>query len=520
MRAAPVAGLAVVAVFALLAPFPARIAEEPLGLKSGGESIFVLVFDEARGAEANAWLQGQDWSSVTFDRLSMAAVLAPVTAASDLRKGPGIERVWQDESYPVLLDESVPYVAAPDVWRQGQEGANATIFVLDTGIDATHPDLPFGSKVVQNVIPVASETGLPVTYMENVPNSDTHRHGIHVAGIAAGTGEASGGQGQGFVGGAPASKLVGFNAGRSLPGGGVSLTLTGLLAGYEYALQHQETYGLRVIVNSWGAQGEFQPDHPLNEASLDAYEAGFAIFAAAGNNGTDGPGHLNRFAVAPWVMAIGAGTLDDQRAPFSSTGTDPDASGLPYDHVDLLAPGVRITAARAKTSLEPPGSTQDALYITLSGTSMAAPHVAGAAALLLSHRPDFSPDNVYDTLAATARPLEAPPWETGAGYLDVAAAFAEAPFVAGNRDAFLAGERKYAGPASGDPEYARSPIRQPEDRPLQHTNTTAPPEPQETDLTLTVEPPRRIATLAPSAAAAILVVLALRWRRGRFPPVA
>ncbi|HLE47454.1 MAG TPA: S8 family serine peptidase, partial [Candidatus Thermoplasmatota archaeon] len=220
-------------------------------------------------------------------------------------------------------------------------------------------------------------------------------------------------------------------------------------------------YNIGVVSNSWGANGEFDINSPINIATLQMYKKGLVVTFAAGNEGADGEHTLNKYAVAPWVLAVAAGDYLNQIARFSSRGTDPEKSGLPYDHPDITAPGVGITAAKGASGTAVstgvpafnPGE-----YTQKSGTSMATPVVSGAAQILLAANPKLSPDNVMDILTGTTTPLPFDTWDAGAGYLNVLKAYQLAKKVPGDRDEFLGGKVKYAGRESGDPKLERDPV--------------------------------------------------------------
>src|SRR5262249_34823281 len=155
----------------------------------------------------------------------------------------------------------------------------------DTGIDATHADLPLGTKVIQNTQRVVStntgNTGItiggvplngftPSLSIENVPTNDNVGHGTHCAGIVGGLGTRSGGL---YAGVAPGVKIVGS-------GGGAVLLVLDALAGWEYGLSHQDLYKIRVISNSYGplGGGVFDPDDPLMVAAKTAHDHNISVF--------------------------------------------------------------------------------------------------------------------------------------------------------------------------------------------------------------------------------------------------
>jgi serine protease AprX len=329
---------------------------------------------------------------------------------------PGLRSIYFNRRLSYFLDESVPLIGANRVWSElGVTGKGVTVAVIDSGIDATHRDLPFGSKVVQNVKLAPNVFGSGPLVLEGLATTDTSSgHGTHVAGIAGGTGAALAGK---YRGVAIDSKLVGVGAGETL------FILTAL-EGFDWVLQNRLKYGIRVISNSWGASGAFAPDDPVNVASRIAHDAGLVVVFAAGN---DGPGlnTLSPYCVAPWVICAAAGQKDGHTlAEFSSRGIPGD----PRAHPTLTAPGVDIASARATTGIVINSffavdlvnlGTDAVYYAAASGTSMATPHVSGTVALMLEANPALTPDQVKSALERTATPMPGyQQHEVGAGYLN------------------------------------------------------------------------------------------------------
>jgi len=330
-------------------------------------------------------------------------------------------------------------------------GKGVTVAINDTGVDGTHQDLtynaasPASGKTIQNVIMnmndkdgllVRSDTLgnlvegiLPSTYLEGQPNSDTHGgHGTHVAGITAGTGVASGGL---YAGVAPGAKVVGL-------GSGAGLFIVGQIAAFDYILTNQFVYNIRAVNNSWGnSAAHYDAEHPVNVASKALHDNHILVVFANGNDGGSGPNTQNRWAVWPWVVAVGAARKDGRLAGFSSRGIFGDAHIRPT----LLAPGTGvpndaaltsdIIAARARVNPAANGLDADEQippaflpnYTQISGTSMAAPHLTGVIANVLEAAPSLLPDEVKSLLERTATPLSTyDEFEAGAGLTNVHAA--------------------------------------------------------------------------------------------------
>jgi len=309
------------------------------------------------------------------------------------------------------------------------DGTGVTIAVVDSGVDATHPDLPFGAKVVENVALHGSvPTGvgfLPPSYTEGVLDTDPALgHGTFVASVAAGTGAGSDGR---YAGVAPGASILSLSAG--------DLVIVHVLEAFDYILDHHGRFGVRVVNCSWGTQGWFDPDDPVNVATRALYDAGIVVVFAAGNHGP-APDSLNPYAVAPWVIGVGSTDSTGRLSVFSSRGIYEE---LLY-HPTLVAPGEGIVAALAGAvgfvggiagvadpsggATVPPEHT--GLYTASSGTSFAAPHVAGVVARMLQARPSLDPAEVNRIVQRTATPhLLDDRSQVGAGRLDAWAAVSD-----------------------------------------------------------------------------------------------
>lgn len=329
-------------------------------------------------------------------------------------------------------------------------GRGVAIAINDSGIDGSHQDLTFNpldanAKTIQNVLVNANDKDglivrldslgnplegiLPPAYVENVIDTDTHvGHGTHCAGIAAGTGQASGGLYQGV---APGAKLVGL-------GSGGILFVLGQVASFDYVYTHQFDYNIRVVSNSWGNSAvAVDPEHPVNVASKKLHDERNVVVVFANGNDGPRPNSQNRWASVPWIISAGASTKDGRIAGFSSRGIfgDPDI------HPTVLTPGTggptsqgytsAIVSTRAKTNTVATGLDDDAQippaflpnYTQISGTSMACPHLAGVVANILEANPALSADEVKAILEQTATPLAAyDTFEVGAGLANVHAA--------------------------------------------------------------------------------------------------
>ena len=332
---------------------------------------------------------------------------------------------------------------------EGVTGQGVTVAVLDSGVDATHQDLPMGSKVVENVkiLGDLDLLGGSNYFLEGIPNTDTSSgHGTHVAGTVAGSGAASATDARRanyHDGIAPNANIVGLGAGEA-----ISILFS--LGGFDYAIANRERLGIDIITNSWGSSGgaAFDPNNPINQASYEAYKKGMVVAFAAGNDGPDDD-TVNPYGLAPWVINVGAGDPDKELTGFSSRGVEGDT----FKHVDIVAPGSGIISTRAAGTplpalspvIEPDYPDYYLYYAGMSGTSMATPFIAGVAALLLEVNPDLSPDQVESIIRETADDMPGYKFhQVGDGYVNVKAAVELARNTVGNRRDFLNGQTAWS----------------------------------------------------------------------------
>lgn len=402
------------------------LQENISALGAGDATQAILTYDENPTAEEVAAVEETGVAVHTFDELPMLAVQGNAAQLNDLISldsltGDGVRGIFANERLEYFLDESVPLIGADTVNEElGFTGEGVGVAVIDSGVDGTHGDVRFPERTVQNVKILGDNifTGQTIA-LENQPNTDTSSgHGTHVASTVGGDGTESGGR---YAGVAPDSDIIGIGAGDAL-------FILYALESFDYALENQDEYNIQVISNSYGTSGEFDPEDPMNVATKAAHDAGMTVVFASGNSGPE-EDTLNPYSVAPWVIGVAAGEKDGQTlADFSSRGIPGDE----LYHPTLTAPGVDIVAARSATcTVRATGADTDlagippefvARYATLSGTSMATPHVSGVAALMEEANPDLTPDETKGILAATANPMLYEEFEAGAGYLDARAA--------------------------------------------------------------------------------------------------
>ncbi|MET7552372.1 S8 family serine peptidase [Streptomyces sp. NPDC005479] len=325
---------------------------------------------------------------------------APDTAAAPSFIA-GVDKVWLDGKAQAALADTTAHIGAPAAWAAGGTGAGVRVAVLDTGVDTTHPDL--ANRIVGSRNFVRGEDII-----------DRAGHGTHTASTVAGTGAASGGKERGV---APDADLL---VGKVLGDDG-SGPISGIIEGMEWAARTEHA---RVINMSLGTPVWRTQDDPLSQAvnQLSA-ETGALFVIAAGNTG-NGPYSVTAPGTADAALTVGAVDSSDHLAEFSAAGPRMNDDGL---KPDLTAPGVDVLAARSQYMNEGGGG----YYRSDSGTSMAAPHVAGAAVLLAQKHPRWTGHQIKDALMSTSVPTpDYSPYQAGTGRLDVAAAYHQDQVIA------------------------------------------------------------------------------------------
>ncbi|MET9786640.1 S8 family peptidase [Streptomyces canus] len=335
-----------------------------------------------------------------------AAITVPKAGTDDmwqaLTEEQGVARVWLDGRFKAPADEDgakageagggVAQIGAPTAWAAGYDGKGVKVAVLDTGIDTTHPDLAVAVKASKNF------TGTGST-------DDMAGHGTHVAATLAGSGVRSGGR---YKGVAPGAGIL--NA-KVLDDSGEGSD-SSVIAGLEWAAGQ----GAKVANLSLGQ--EDTPGEDPVEAAVNALSksTGMLTVAAAGNEGPDA-GTVGSPGAAESALTVGAVDGEDRLADFSSTGPTADSALKP----DLTAPGVDIVSARAAHGHM--GDPAADGYVSMSGTSMATPHAAGAAAILAQRHPDWTGARIKQALTASTTPTTgATGYQQGTGRLDVSRA--------------------------------------------------------------------------------------------------
>ncbi len=446
------------------------VMQERVALLGAAEARQVVVTFEGKGplaAKQLNLLKALGLGGAYMQKLPIAGVTATRAQIEALQKTPGVrsvrfnDQLTYDDNVARNLTSVDQAQAAPELRNAAGEpitGKGVTILVNDSGVDGTHSDLAFGSKVIENVQGYTNLQGLldlgvvdrnmfPFTPLEGVPNTDLGgSHGTHVAGIAAGDGTASDGK---FAGAAKGASIIGY-------GSGAVIFVLDTIGGFDYAMQTLDThpeYNLRIITNSFGNTGDidtcFDPADPTNVATKALADKGMIVVFSAGNSGSGHGTITGNFKKAPWVLTAANGEKSGLLAPTSSRGR---LSGGVYETVvdgetmivedrpTVVTPGTSIISTRA-IAADPftPLDTADDMavgdipteqlpfYTHKTGTSMSAPHLAGLTALLLEANPALTWREIKPLFKATATNMPGyAAWENGAGFANAEAAIAMA----------------------------------------------------------------------------------------------
>ena len=378
----------------------ARTKDLPLIVRPGGQARqamadpLVSSLSGARALPSIAAVSGRK------SKAAGAEFLRSLSNSATARSAGPSPKVWLDRRVRATavpasrLDANLRQISAPQAWDAGYTGKGARVAVLDSGIDATHPDFAGQIAEKKDFTVEAGDAG------------DRLGHGTHVASTIAGTGAAAGGARKGV---APGAQLV---VGKVLDDNGDG-TDSGVIAGMEWAASRAA-----VVNMSLGGGEPSDGTDPLSLA-LDALtdQTGALFVVAAGNAGSL-DGTVSSPGAAANALTVGAVDGADVLAGFSSRGPLINTRAA---KPEIVAPGVDIVAARAAGTAI--GRPIDARYVTASGTSMATPHVAGAAAVLAQRHPDWRAGQLKAALVGATDPIPGgDTYANGAGRLNVARA--------------------------------------------------------------------------------------------------
>ncbi|MFF2790940.1 S8 family serine peptidase [Streptomyces sp. NPDC058049] len=343
-----------------------------------------------RGADRSLVLGSIGAVALAADKEQAAAFWSDVTGTDPRARSVagGLKKLWLDGKVQANLERSTQQVAATAAWAAGYDGKGTKVAVLDTGTDLDHPDLRGRVTASKN-------------FTDSDTDADRQGHGTHTISTVGGSGAESAGAKRGV---APGAQLL---SGKVLNDVGYGLD-SWIIAGMEWAVEARAD----VVSMSLGDPSQTACDDPLAAAAERLSQQGPLFVIAAGNSGP-GNNTVSSPGCAASALTVGAVDRDDRTAVFSSRGP----AGLQHTlKPEIAAPGVGISAPAA-------GGRGVYAYQSMSGTSMATPHVAGAAAIVKQRHPDWTAQQIKAALvgsAATAVPGDVR--ETGGGRLDVKAA--------------------------------------------------------------------------------------------------
>ena len=422
----PMAMLAVLAVQAVLLPMagwaaPAArpevldpVLQERLDLGLPSYEVIVQFRGSVTQTDLSAMRQaGLDVRHVFH---ALPAVYAAGPAAAVLRLGQSDRVLWMEynEKLAYFMDQSLLTVNATKTWdtqilqrgggvSDAMDGTGVTVVVVDSGVDAGHPDLEYGSKVIKNL---KSDQNLVWTEIEN---SDTSSgHGTHCAGTIGGTGEASG-WARACV--AKGATLIGLSTGE---GPAIFNALGAFEWVYDHSRPGNNPYNIQVCSNSWGTNSEYDHNDAIVQLTEKiTYDNNVVVTFAAGNEGSsnhDGSTRTtNPYSLTPAAISVAATACDGSgMATFSSRGLASDNFTWP----DIGTPGVNIWSTQARRTYITALKTQDGdmYYMAISGTSMATPHMSGITALLWQACPSLRVSDYRDDYQGGAQYDNATYW--------------------------------------------------------------------------------------------------------------
>ncbi|MFH8724697.1 S8 family peptidase [Streptomyces termitum] len=343
-----------------------------------------------RGTRRGQVLKTIGGVALTTEKKQAATFWAELSAPTARTFSAGLDKLWLDRKVEATLERSTAQVHAPEAWAAGYDGTGTTVAVLDTGADADHPDLKGRIAAAEN-------------FTDSADAGDVQGHGTHTISTVGGSGAASGGKKKGV---APGARLLN---GKVLNDSGSGAT-SWIIAGMEWAVAQ----GADVVSMSLGNPSETSCDDPMGVAAERLAQNEKTLFVIAAGNTGPSLNSVSSPGCAPGVLTVGATDRDDSTAWFSSRS--PVANEAHTLKPEIAAPGVGISAASA-------GGRGLYAYREMSGTSMATPHVAGAAAVLKQRHPDWTAQQLKAALVASAETdVPGDVRETGGGRLDVKAA--------------------------------------------------------------------------------------------------
>jgi serine protease AprX len=415
----------VVAAFALIVPLGATAGGGSSYLAPGlahkaetspGEKVRVIVQSTAGEGAAASAVKGLGQIKKQLTSADAVAIELPAAALRKLEQVPGLTITPDSVVRSNGFSSKVlwPYAQGfGSLWTSSLlAGPTPAIAIIDSGIQR-RDDFSGRIRASVKLSSSSSESG-----------GDGRGHGTLVAGIAAGSI-------YGLAGGAPTAPLVDVDV---IDDNGMAY-VSDVIAGIDWVIANKRAYNIRVANMSFGAPAGSIRNNPLNDAVEKLWFSGVVVVASVGNYGSGGAQTTIRTSPAndPFIITVGAADIgtaldlsDDAMAPWSAWGYTADGFRKP----ELAASGRYMIGPAPTTSTlyrSKPANVVANGYMRLSGTSFAAPAVAGAAAQILARRPEWTPDQVKGALMLSARSMPGVATQAGGfGQLNAAAAAAVA----------------------------------------------------------------------------------------------
>jgi serine protease AprX len=377
-----------------------------------------IIISSAQGADySDKALKGLGSAKKRLGLINGVAVEVPAKVVDMLAKVPGLT-ITPDSPVKVSAntpahysDQMWPYESGnAALWGTSSASSNLTIAVVDSGVEPGRSD--FGGRLLPQV---------NLSTLTPTATGDDRGHGTFVAGIAAG-------DAPGYTGANPGAKILPI---RVMDQNGMAMT-SDVIRGAEWIYQNKDAYNIKIANFSLHSAmpSKFTND-PLDKAVEKLWFAGVTVVVAAGNYGTAGGPSGVRYAPGndPFVITVGAVDLGDSIKARDDFAPSWSAYGYTYDGFakpEIGAPGrymVGPVPVGSTLPAERPGNVESPGYMQLSGTSFAAPAVAGAVAYMLARNPSWTPDQVKGALMVSAKPMpNAIPLSAGVGELNAARA--------------------------------------------------------------------------------------------------
>ncbi|WP_254591449.1 S8 family serine peptidase [Methanocella conradii] len=368
----------IISIILLAGAMLANAGTPAAATRANDSNTYIVVFNESNSMVSALEDQVTSFASdynariiYRYNAINGVAISMPRGNADSLKALKDVKYIEKDITFNVSLDKATGIMGVPQVWDLGYTGKGVKVALVDTGIDASHPDLK--GRVVE---------WKDFVNGRNTPYDD-HGHGTHCAGIIGGSGAASNGK---YKGVAPEVEFIGIK----VLGKDGSGNLSTIMKGLDYAARSDA----QIISMSLGSDEHSQA---IDDLISKAVKNGKIVVCAAGNSGPD-KRTIGCPSDSPDAITVGATDKGDMIASFSSRGPTKDGRIKP----DITAPGKDIISCKAAGIMN--NKAIDKYYIKMSGTSMACPMVSGSIALLVQMDPKLTPQRAKEILEKTAKP--------------------------------------------------------------------------------------------------------------------